>query len=108
MKDIIETLASEVAEFMNIDRQMLENAIRNSIDMHGIIVLDSNESDNCCFHKAHKKGEPTFTLRAQDLSSDGLVREWVHRNPQLPEHRKQEALHKAELMHRWPHRKAAD
>lgn len=41
------------------------------------------DSDQTCFDKARAAGEPTFTLRAQDLLADLAVDFWVSANVEL-------------------------
>lgn len=71
----------------------------------------SQESDYQCFAKARAKGEPTFTLRAQDVSAPGLIFEWVRRNMATCTPEKiADALQIYHAMLKWPadKKKAAD
>lgn len=52
--------------------------------------------------------EPIFVLRAQDLSADAVVLDWVQRNPDLPEYKAREAMETVLKMRAWPNRKVAD
>lgn len=109
MDDIIKLLSVEIAAAVDPDRQaVIEQALRASVEGHGIMILDSNESDNCCFHKAYLKGEPTFTLRAQDITAEKAILYWLQMNPQLSEERRREALQKVHLMEAWPTRRLPD
>ena len=43
-------------------------------------------TDYDCFTKAKKNGEPTFTLRAQDVTADLVVDFWVKIQQKVREH----------------------
>lgn len=64
--------------------------------------------DPGCFARAYAKGEPTFTLRAQDLTAMPLVGIWIGMNSGAPESKLQDALAKIYAMRDWPTKKAAD
>lgn len=69
----------------------------------------AQERDLGCFERARALGEPTFTLRAQDVSAPSLVRRWVHQNAATcPPGKLADALACAQAMDAWPHKKAAD
>ncbi len=61
-----------------------------------------------CFLRAFAKGEPTFTLRAQDVSAPDIVIEWIGRNLHASDTKLREAFEKALRMRTWKDRKAAD
>jgi len=52
--------------------------------------------------------EPIFVLRAQDFSAPDVILDWITRNPQLSESKRQEAFACSELMRQWKNRKVAD
>lgn len=68
-------------------------------------------TDGECFQKAKANGEPTFTLRAQDISAPIVVDQWAAMNelalgknhPKIVGAR---AI--ANLMREWPNRRQAD
>jgi len=64
--------------------------------------------DPGCFARAYAKGEPTFTLRAQDQTSTELVLNWIVRNARAPMHKLEEAFLIARAMQKWPDQKEAD
>jgi hypothetical protein len=61
-----------------------------------------------CFLRAYSKGEPTFTLRAQDVSAPDIVIEWIGRNLHASDSKLREAFEKSLRMRSWKTRKAAD
>ncbi len=72
---------------------------------------DPYDSDYACFVKAKDKGEPTFTLRAQDASAHFLVTMWANMNaPALGQNHPKilQARQIAESMRLWPNKKQAD
>ena len=71
-------------------------------------MFADHKSDAGCFMRAFRLGEPTFTLRAQDQTSAETVGEWLLKNPQLSNERKNETLRKSAWMRSWPTKKAAD
>ena len=69
----------------------------------------TQDTDYQCFTKARAKGEPIFTLRAQDMTAADLVREWVRRNARTCRPEKlADALSIAQAMDRWSSKKEAD
>jgi hypothetical protein len=65
--------------------------------------------DCSCFQKAKAKGEQTFTLRAQDISSPITICYWILANIQTaPPHKLRCALEDALTMRDHPNRKYAD
>ena len=69
------------------------------------------DTDYACFVKAKDKGEPTFTLRAQDESAPMVVEFWAETNALRlgPQHPKiLQAFAIAEKMKQWPNRRQAD
>lgn len=74
-------------------------------------IAPDPDSDYACFVKAKDKGEPTFTLRAQDLSSAAVVEFWakvneVHLGQGHP--KIVQARQIADRMRVWPNRRMAD
>jgi hypothetical protein len=66
-------------------------------------------ADATCFAKAQAKGEPTFTLRAQDLTAPQTILFWMGLNAEtLTHHKLSQAGSIAATMRDWPHRKRAD
>lgn len=70
--------------------------------------VQSVAGDLGCFMRARAKGEPTFTLRAQDKSSFAAVVFWILNNSGAPVSKLQEALRIADMMREWPDQKEAD
>lgn len=67
------------------------------------------DRDIGCFNKARALGEPTFTLRAQDVSAPAVVAEWIKQNVMTcPAGKLREALDTAIKMREWPSKKHAD
>lgn len=65
--------------------------------------------DSTSAEKAHRKGERTFTLRAQDKTAPATVCKWITANIETaPADKLREALEDALTMRAWPSRKAAD
>jgi hypothetical protein len=110
MGDIIDLIVEELVASGAAHRstQNMADSIRSTLTAHGFVLLDTKQSDNQCFLKALAEREPTFTLRAQDLSAPSIVRFWAAENSQLSPVRLKEALRKAELMESWPNRRLAD
>jgi hypothetical protein len=66
-------------------------------------------SDQKCYEKAKEKGEPTFTLRAQDATSPYVICDWIKANiSTCPAEKLKEALDAAIEMRDWPDKKLAD
>lgn len=69
------------------------------------------DTDYACFAKAKEKGEPTFSLRAQDYSAPAVIEYWANLNQDHlgPAHPKiVQARQIAETMRAWPARRPAD
>lgn len=72
-------------------------------------LFTNREDDHGCFMRALRTGEPTFTLRAQDVTSTLLVAEWLAENrQQLSPERRQQTLDRIAAMDTWPTKKRAD
>lgn len=93
----------------------LREAVLRGLDARGIqadaadaIVAEVSKLD-LCLGKA-KPNEPIFVLRAQDLLSEGLVRDWaaMARSRGLGDEKHAHALRIADAMHEWPNRKNPD
>lgn len=68
-----------------------------------------NSYDQNCFEKAQRRGDLSFTLVGQDLSSPETIAYWILKNIETaPEAKLQEALSKAIRMRVLPDRKSAD
>jgi len=66
-------------------------------------------SDQECYEKAIARGDSTFTLVGQDLSSPKVICEWIKENIETaPMHKLLEALDRAILMRNVIGRKHAD
>jgi hypothetical protein len=83
--------------------------------LHAAMQADSaetkrvKEADFQCFQKARAKGEPTFTLRAQDMTAPRVILYWMSLNCEtLPNPKMADAGRIAFEMRHWPHRKLAD
>ncbi len=61
-----------------------------------------------CFLRAYSKGEPTFTIRAQDETAFETILFWMGINSEAPAEKLSEAYRKADLCRQWPNKKAAD
>lgn len=79
-------------------------AVKAAVESFSELVF----SDVGCFARAYAKGEPTFTLRAQDQTATVLVLKWIALNPNAPMHKLDEAFARARAMQQWPDKKAAD
>ncbi len=68
--------------------------------------MASNADDCKCFEKAKQRGEQTFTLVGQDLSSPAVVVEWIKQNIETaPAEKLRCALEDALLMRETPKQK---
>jgi hypothetical protein len=66
-------------------------------------------TDAECYEKAKAKGERTFTLRAQDMTSPAVICEWIKLNVECtPAKKLHEALDAAIAMTQHTERKLAD
>lgn len=62
---------------------------------------------DCCLDKA-ADDEPIFVIRAQDITAPDVVLDWLERNPQISETKRQETLDIVSQMRNWKFRKRAD
>jgi len=68
-----------------------------------------NLSDNECFRKAAARGDVTFTLVGQDVSSPKVICEWIKANIfTCPEDKLREALNRAIAMRNLSGARSAD
>lgn len=95
--------------------QLSENATEKEIiDFLKAILLANPElfakrqNDHGCFMRALRRGDPTFTLVAQDRSAVAVVHEWLQQNPQLSPERHQQTVDRMAEMQAWPVKKLAD
>ena len=66
-------------------------------------------SDAECYAKAIERGDKTFTLVGQDLSSPRVICEWIKENIETaPKRKLEDALDRAIDMRNRPGRKQAD
>lgn len=79
-------------------------AVKKAVESFSELVF----ADVGCFARAYAKGEPTFTLRAQDQTAAELVLKWIALNPKAPMHKLEEAFAIARRMQSWPDQKRAD
>lgn len=86
------------------DRLAWVAAAKKAVESFSELVF----ADVGCFARAYAKGEPTFTLRAQDQTATVLVLKWIALNPNAPMHKLDEAFAIARRMQQWPDKKAAD
>jgi hypothetical protein len=92
---------SPIAEAANAVTKAAEESLQKTLDM--------NDPDTQCFLKAKFKGEPTFTLRAQDRSAPENVCKWITANIETASEKKlRDALEIALRMRVHPHRRVAD
>lgn len=69
----------------------------------------ARDMDDGCAKKAKERGQQTFTLVAQDLSSPAVICEWIKQNIETaPDAKLVDALLDALAMRKYPNRKAAD
>lgn len=71
--------------------------------------VGDNSRDATCFAKAQQRGQHTFTLVAQDISSPRTVAYWILENiEKAPAEKLREALEDALIMRAHPNRKVPD
>lgn len=69
----------------------------------------SRKNDADCYTKARAKGEHTFTLRAQDVSSPRVIAFWILENIETaPPDKLMDALMDAVEMREWSARRNPD
>lgn len=74
-----------------------------------MLLLSEKDKDTQCHAKAKARGQHTFTLVAQDLSSPTVIAEWIKQNIETcPADKLRLALEDALVMREWPTRKHAD
>lgn len=67
--------------------------------------MDDN-FDSDCFREAQERGQVTFTLVAQDVTSPAVILKWIEENLNTASDDKlREAFEKALLMKNYPQRK---
>lgn len=72
-------------------------------------VPQLTDPDAGCFARAKARGQRTFTLVEQDLTSPSVIAEWVKLNIETaPPEKLHDALETAIAMRSWPDRKQAD
>lgn len=71
-------------------------------------LFTKREDDHGCFMRALRRGEPTFTLVAQDVTSLEIVATWLTENTQLSPERKNQVRERLKAMAAWPVKKRAD
>lgn len=86
------------------DRLAWVAAVKKAVESFSELIF----SDVGCFARAYAKGEPTFTLRAQDETAAELVLKWIGLNPKAPMHKLEEAFAITRRMQQWPDKKRAD
>jgi hypothetical protein len=73
------------------------------------VIAEAVANDATCYEKAKAKGEPTFTLRAQDMTAPQTILHWMSLNAETLTHTKLASAGAiAAVMRDWPHRKRAD
>ena len=72
-------------------------------------VPNDKKQDNGCFERAAARGDATFTVVGQDLTSPAVICEWIKLNIETaPAWKLEDALRKALLCRNNPNRKHAD
>jgi hypothetical protein len=74
-----------------------------------MIQLSENDHDTQCHARAKSRGQRTFTLVEQDVTTPKVICEWIKENIETaPRQKLLEALDSAILMRDFPGRKHAD
>ncbi len=94
------------------DQHLPQGGNMPAIGTKGVIEGDE------CYRKAKEKGEPTFTLRAQDFTAPLVIIDWIREQvaqeiaptgaARCSDEKLREAFERALEMRNWPHRKVAD
>ena len=77
-------------------------------DLEALVEAAIQAIGDPCIIKTADTLEPTFTLRAQDLTADELIENWCVKNPQAAQAKREEAYRCAEAMRVWSPRKRPD